>query len=267
MRDVDYFLGDKVIINEKYVNKTLKTIASDTEDDGTIGYRMNEHGYRSESFKDKHSYNVLTLGCSWTMGVGVEYEHTWPYLMKTRFQFVKEQEVGLFNYGMYGASPSFIAKNLYKIVTTEITPDVVLIMWPGFSRRDYLKEDGSFRKIGGFRKAHDKDPVWRNDDEDLLFLQLRNDNQDLMEFWEAYKFVELIAAHWDIKIYHTIAGYYYEVFKSLEPNLKQAINYDTFFDPSSCYKNDFKGRDGEHPGKDWHLEFTNNFFKFIKNRI
>jgi hypothetical protein len=92
-------------------------------------------------------------------------------------------------------------------------------MWPGFSRRDYLKEDGTFKKVGGFRPAKSNDIVWKNDDEDTLFIQLRNDYQDLMIFWEAYTFVETIAKLHNIKVYHTIAGYYYDVFNELKPTL------------------------------------------------
>ena len=47
---------------------------------------MNEHGYRSNSFKDKSEYNILTLGCSWTMGVGVRNEAIWPTLVKEKIQ-------------------------------------------------------------------------------------------------------------------------------------------------------------------------------------
>jgi hypothetical protein len=140
-------------------------------------------------------------------------------------------------------------------------------MWPGLSRRDYLKEDGTFKKVGGFRVAKSNDIVWKNDDEDVLFIQLRNDYQDLMIFWEAYTFVETMAKLHNIKVYHTIAGYYYNVFKELKPHLNSTINYDTFFEPTDCYKNDLMGRDLEHPGENWHTQFANSFYEFVKDKI
>ena len=165
MQDFEKILSDNVFVFEQYKNKILPTLASDIIDDGTIKYNMNEHGYRSESLKNISNYNILTLGCSWTMGIGVNDDLIWPNLVGKKFGKV-------FNYGMYGVSTSFIAKTLYKIVTSEFIPNMVLIMWPGFSRRDYIKENGLFKKIGGFRMANDNDLIWKNEDEDLMFVQL-----------------------------------------------------------------------------------------------
>jgi hypothetical protein len=88
-----------------------------------------------------------------------------------------------------------------------------------------------------------------------------------MIFWEAYTFVETIAKLHNIKVYHTIAGYYYDIFKELQPHLKSTLDYDTFFEPTSCYKNDLKGRDYEHPSENWHKEFANLFYEFVKDKI
>jgi hypothetical protein len=255
--NIENILSDNIFVLEKYKNKKLSTLATDSIDDGSILYTMNEHGYRSNSIKEKSNFNVLTLGCSWTMGIGVNNNDIWSTIIGNEFGKT-------FNYGMYGVSPSFVAKTFYKFVSSQFTPNLVLIMWPGFSRRDYVKEDGSFKKIGGFRTAHNKDIVWKNEEEDLLFLELRNDYQDLMIFWEAYKFVENVAKLYNIKIFHTVAGYYYDVFKELQPELNYTINYDTFFEPKNCYKNDKLARDNEHPGKNWHYNFSQEFLKFIK---
>lgn len=253
--NLENILSNSIIEYPQYANRILHTMASDNS--GRIVYKMNEHGYRSSKIVlEVPQYNVLTLGCSWTMGIGVDNDLIWPTLMGDKLGRVH-------NYGMYGVSVSFVAKTFYKFLNSVKTPDIALIMWPGFSRRDYINDNGVYRKIGGFRKAHSKDPVWKNEEEDLLFLQLRNDNQDLMEFWEAYNFVETMSRLYKIKTYHTIAGYYYEVFKTLEPNLKHTIDYSRFFDPKTCYKNDFKGADKEHPGPEWHKNFADNFYNYI----
>jgi hypothetical protein len=262
MNDIDSLLSNNIFVNKSYINKKFNTLATDINDDGSIVYKLNEHGYRSNALKEKSNFNILTLGCSWTMGIGVKNELIWPTLLSNKIG-----KGTLFNYGNYGVSTSFIAKTFHKFISSQFTPDVTFIMWPGFSRRDYIKDNGSFKKIGGFRPAHSKDIVWKNDDEDVLFIQLRNDYQDLMIFWEAYTLVETIAKLHNIKVYHTIAGYYYDVFKELKPHLKSTINYNTFFEPINCYKNDSMGRDCEHPGENWHKEFANSFYEFIKDTL
>ena len=260
MNVVNNILSSNIILNHKYINKELYTMASDNSN--TIKYKMNEHGYRSQPITIHSDYNILTLGCSWTMGVGVENEFIWPNLVHNKIN-----KGTLFNYGMYGISTSFISKTLFKFVSSQFTPNLVLIMWPGFSRRDYLTDTGQYRKIGGFRKAHDKDPVWKNNEEDLLFMQLRNDNQDLMEFWEAYNFVETISQLYGIKTFHTVAGYYYGIYEILKPNLETTINFSTFHEPRNCYQNDYKAADKQHPGEAWHKNFADEFYGFIKDKI
>jgi hypothetical protein len=262
MKDVDSILSNDIFVNKLYTNKRLNTLATDVFNDGSIVYDMNEHGYRSNSLKHKSDFNILTLGCSWTMGIGVKNENIWATQLQNKIG-----KGTLFNYGNYGVSTSFVAKTFHKFVSSQFTPNVAFIMWPGFSRRDYINDDGLFKKVGGFRPAVSTDIVWKNDDEDLLFIQLRNDYQDLMIFWEAYTLVETIAKLHNIKVYHTIAGYYYDVFKELKPHLKSTINYSTFFEPINCYKNDSMGRDCEHPGEKWHKEFANSFYEFIKDTL
>jgi hypothetical protein len=253
-------LSDDICIFPDYAGKILPTLASDNINDGSISYQFNEHGYRSLSFTKKSSFNILTLGCSWTMGIGVQEQQSWPSLVSNRFQ-----NATVFNYGMYGVSVSFIAKNFYKILCSGMIPNVCLIMWPGFSRRDYINKEGQFRKIGGFRKAHATDPVWKNHPEDLMYLELQNDYQDIMKFWEAYKFVEVTSKLYNVPVFHTVAGYYYEIFKQNDDLIKNFIDNSTFFRPFSCYKNDKKGRDKQHPGPMWHQKFANNFLTFIED--
>jgi hypothetical protein len=265
-KDYQRILSDDIYVFEKYRNKTLSVMASDRDDDGSILYIMNEHGYRSDSFKTFGDYNILTLGCSWTMGIGVENSYIWTNILKEKFQKKHfEKNVKLYNYSSYGVSTKFVAKNYYKIIKAGLIPDLTIIMWPGFSRRDYLKSDGTFKKIGGFRMANGKDDLWKNEEEDIKFIELRNDYQDLMEFWESYKFVETTSQLYNTKVIHTIAGYYYEIFESIEKNLTDLIKYETFFRPNDCYKSDCLARDKRHPGKEWHSLFAEKINIFIND--
>jgi hypothetical protein len=267
MRDIHKFTNRDIIINERYVNSILPVMATDTINDGTITYEMNEHGYRSMSPNNKADMNVLTLGCSWTMGIGVKNEDVWASKIVDLISKKKNLNVNLWNYGMYGVSGSYITKLLYKILNNNITPDYILIMWPGFSRRDYFNEEGTFKKIGGFRLGTKNDVVWSNDIEDKLFIELRNDYQDIMEFWMNYKFIENLIKSKNINIFHSVSGYYYDVFKKNEDLIDNIIESDIFFKPSNCYKNDNKARDNEHPSSDWHNTFANEFFGFIKDKL
>ena len=62
---LENILSNNIITYPQYANRTLYTMASDNSN--TIKYEMNEHGYRSQSPTNHSDYNILTLGCSWTM--------------------------------------------------------------------------------------------------------------------------------------------------------------------------------------------------------
>ena len=115
---------------------------------------MNEHGYRSESLTKKGKLNILTLGCSWTMGVGVDNDKIWPSLIQKKYE-----DSVVCNYGMYGTSTEFLAKQYCRIIESGYEPNIVLILWPGLSRRDYLDEEGRHIKLFGWRTAYHQDPV------------------------------------------------------------------------------------------------------------
>ena len=260
MRPID-FLSDNLITFPQYVNQNIDKMATDKS--GNINYKMNEHGFRSTSITESSNFNILTLGCSWTIGLGVEQEKIWPTLIQDKFE-----DSTLWNYSMYGTSTEYIAKQYYKVLSNGYKPDLVLLLWPGFSRRDYLRDDGEYRRIGGWRRSYDpNDTIFRDDKEDLAFLTLQNDYQDLHIFWNSYKFVEQMNKNFNIPTFHSVAGYYYEIFQTHMNKIVNFIDMETFFLPKDCYQNDMTAQDGKHPGKDWHNLFSNKFYDFLSRRL
>ena len=250
------YLSNDIITFPSYKDKVLQEMATDTT--GLIEYRMNEHGYRSNSLTQSGGRKILTLGCSWTMGVGVDNDKIWPTLIGNSYH-----NSVVCNYGMYGTSCEFIAEQYYKILHSGYRPDVVLVLWPGFSRRDYITDKGNHKKICGWRRAYEPfDPVFENTDVDLAFLTLQNDYQDINQFWSSYKFLEETTPS-NVLLYHSIAGYYFDIFKQHFSIIEKFIDINRFFIPNDCYVNDMKAADGSHPGSDWHKNFTNNFLDFI----
>jgi hypothetical protein len=255
------FLSDKIITFPKYQDITLNKMATDGSE--TVIYKMNEHGYRSESIYKEGDINILILGCSWTLGIGVNFDDIWPNIVGSKFD-----NSMIWNYSMYGTSVEFISKQYYKILKSGFRPDIILLLWPGFSRRDYLREDGKYRRIGGWRRAYDpNDSIFRNDKEDLAFLTLQNDYQDLHIFWNSYKLVEQTNINYKIPTFHSVAGYYYKIFEKYYSMIINFIDEDTFFIPENCHINDKKAIDCSHPGPKWHKQFGNEFYTFIKDKI
>jgi hypothetical protein len=64
-------------------------------DTAPITYKFNSHGFRSAEFE---SIDILSLGCSFTLGCGVAEQHTWPA------QLAKMSGLNVANLGHSGAS-------------------------------------------------------------------------------------------------------------------------------------------------------------------
>ena len=102
------------------VNKTYETSGSDNT--GKCSYTYNELGFRGDSISKK-GFKVMSIGCSYTEGVGINDNETWPYLISS----IITNGVNM-NFGTGGRSNDFISRCLLTYYDV-IKPDLVLIMF------------------------------------------------------------------------------------------------------------------------------------------
>lgn len=156
-----------------YANKTVNGIPGDLEEDFLINlgnenrkkleysglvnnpviYTFNKDGFRADQFDEQNQ--ILFLGCSYTMGMGVPYHDCWTTIVSKKLQLKNH------NLGIAGSSHDTAFRLFYhyhlklkpKIVvflTTEITRlELVLDKTPislgvGWQREDIIK--GNFYK-------------------------------------------------------------------------------------------------------------------------
>ena len=111
------------------------------DDDGNLiypKYKTNKFGYRTQiEYEDGIS---IALGCSYTFGLGVHEEQTWPYLLS------KELNKPIINLGICGGSLDSSYRVL-KSYLEEYKPDCVFISIPSALRFSLMyRRDSS--KIG-----------------------------------------------------------------------------------------------------------------------
>lgn len=96
-----------------------------------ISYKFNSRGFRDSEWPQDHllSSAVWCLGDSFTVGIGVPYEHTWPYLLQ---QKLNQRTI---NVSMDGASNNWIARHAEKIIEI-IAPKVLVVQWSFLTRRE-----------------------------------------------------------------------------------------------------------------------------------
>jgi hypothetical protein len=144
---------------KEYANSKLQWLPSDTEElfiknkkerlqelrsngwlNTEIEYSFNSYGFRSEEFSTSPS--ILYLGCSFTVGIGLRVEHSWPYLVSTAMN------LKCFNLGL-GASSNDTAFRMAEYWIKQLKPKIVLLLSPFFLRYETLQQqkDGTLLSI------------------------------------------------------------------------------------------------------------------------
>lgn len=88
---------------------------------GVITYKFNSHGFRCNEFDD--SPGIIAIGCSFTAGVGLPAETTWPSLVAI------ELNLSLWNLGIGGASMDTCFRLLYHWID-QLSAKYVLLLTP-----------------------------------------------------------------------------------------------------------------------------------------
>lgn len=230
--------------------KTYPTSGSDNT--RLCEYTYNELGYRGDSIK-KDGFKVMSLGCSNTEGVGVNYRDTWTS------QFTSQIPNGVnMNFGTGGRSNDFISRCLltyYDIVK----PDLVLVMYTSPTRREVYTKDGGIEPFmtsnsWGHFKETDEGVISHE-----CMVQLQNDNEDFINWYKNHllikQFLELKKCNWFWNGWFDIPTNFIE---------------DNRFDGDYRYFIDY-GVDGVHPGPkhngDYSVRLFNHIFKNFRDYL
>jgi hypothetical protein len=209
------------------INSTYKYSGSD--DTGKCNYTYNELGFRGDSIH-KEGFKIMSIGCSNTEGVGVNYHETWP----SEFSRYIPNSVNQ-NFGTGGRSNDFISRCLHTYYDL-IKPDLVLIMYTSPQRREIYTKHNTIEPFmpseswGYVKETKDGVRIQRN------LVDLQNDNADLINWYKNHLlityFLESKKCNWLWNGWMGIPQYYTE-FNRFDGD------YNKFID---------KGVDGVHPG-------------------
>lgn len=102
-----------------------------------ITYKFNSNGLRMDKeLTQVDDQYIAAFGCSHTVGVGVQLEDSWPYLLS------KELGLDYINSGVSGASVKLTAINFFNMINTiKQLPSIVAIAWPSDVRYCFYVED------------------------------------------------------------------------------------------------------------------------------
>jgi hypothetical protein len=144
----------------EFQNTTHNWIPSDSKDafiekgnpytKDSFNYKFNDHGFRCDDFNNpsQHRYRVLFAGCSHTTGIGLPVEHTWAYRLLEKIQSHFSEKLPYWNVGVGGVSNDFLARTLARAIPF-LKPQVVILLAPTFSRREWIFDDEITQVMGG----------------------------------------------------------------------------------------------------------------------
>jgi hypothetical protein len=138
----------------QYKNKTLSWIDTDSEKTfleniknperlaqlkkygwdrpGAITYQFNSHGFRCNEFDN--SPGIVTIGCSFTAGVGLSLTDIWPTMVGN------ELGLSIWNLGIGGASMDTCFRLLYHYID-QLNAQYVLLLTPPDQRFELHTQD------------------------------------------------------------------------------------------------------------------------------
>ena len=95
-----------------------------------ISYKYNSRGFRGPEWPEDLTDVIWCIGDSFTSGIGVPFNHTWPSILQTKIK------LPCINLGIDGAANGLIL-NIAKQVASEYNPKYMVIMWSFPWRRYY----------------------------------------------------------------------------------------------------------------------------------
>lgn len=100
-------------------------------------YRWNSDGFRSIEFSDKP--DIISLGCSITLGQGLPVDLTWPSLLESKLK-QNGYKYSVANIGDHGASAVSLISNLFSIIYKyQYKPKYIICNFPPMNRT-YFKD-------------------------------------------------------------------------------------------------------------------------------
>ena len=114
-----------------------------------FGYHENSHGFRCDEFDlimRRPTKKLLALGCSFTYGIGVPEEHTWPKLLATWLESIYGDKIDVINLGVPGGS--MFQCDMHLNWFDKFNPDYTVALWPEASRTIGINDRGYLRHCG-----------------------------------------------------------------------------------------------------------------------
>jgi hypothetical protein len=108
-----------------------------------IEYKFNSDGFRSDEFSDEADISILFLGCSFTEGIGLPVDQTWPTMIIEKIKSIpgnENKKIPLFSIAIGGSGLDTQSRYLYEQID-KIKPTYIVYLVSSFYRREFSYAD------------------------------------------------------------------------------------------------------------------------------
>ena len=147
----------------------------------TLEYRYNNYGFRSDDNFNNNDEGIVTLGCSFTEGIGLPIEYTWGYKL-SKYLGLKFWNLGQ---GAMGLHTCF---RLLLGMANKIKFNKVFLLSPPLYRKEFIAQDNNMLK--GFLDEQSKTKnLFHTLGQDLKYKKYFNtSDKDYNNFLKAWLF-------------------------------------------------------------------------------
>lgn len=125
--------------------------------DGDWVYSFNSLGFRGPEFDPAADIRIFTVGCSYTLGVGVSFVQSWPAIIARKLRnVIPNKSVSVVNFSIGAASNDYIARMALS-QCARVKPDIMLIQFTHTMREEYIDERNVSEHFGPWSGSEHSD--------------------------------------------------------------------------------------------------------------
>jgi hypothetical protein len=247
-----------------YLNDTPKAFARNQPAGFTadnVEYSFNEQGFRTADFADRKEFNILVVGCSISLGLGLPVADTYPDILRVELERRLGKSVQVWNLSAAGKGNDFMVQLLMSLVP-QLKPDAVYMHWTGSPSKLYITQVLQRFGIGVY--SYPADGNYENyPDESRLVIEnheiLDNLTDNSILLAKQLRTIECFLANQGVfHLFSSMSGIYPEKNSAFFPPLFTGVNRllhaDRYTDLFFNYLD--RARDNSHFGRKSHRDFA-----------
>lgn len=264
-----YLSSPKHHLHKQNANNSFQWFATDQPErfnmqssykENSIDYKFNSDGYRCEELAPAP---FLFTGCSYSFGVGLKSEETWPALLANKLGVTN------MNVSYPGASIQYIQRTLLKTIPL-VKPKCVVALIPYNYRFEFVSS-GADRALKVWTASGVRNGVFKGEDKERLYgyeLFTRSENEDFLLASGLY-FIQSYLQALGIKFIFSLWTYENEISDYFE-NISAPI-LDKNYLKTDIFNNHYrwkdlskKARDSSHPAAQYHQHYSDFLIEGLK---